>query len=93
MFSQLGDVINMTQYPENVLAREQEICYVNISLITDYDTGVKSNPNIKPVDIQEVLRVLKENNEKIKNVIFEIAPKIPKERKCECATALSNAKV
>ena len=87
------DIINMTQYPENVLAREKEICYANISLITDYDTGVKSNPNIKPVDIQEILRVLKENNEKIKNVIFDIAPKISKERKCFCATALSNAKV
>ena len=87
------DIINMTQYPENVLAREKEICYVNISLITDYDTGVKSNPDIKPVDIQEILRVLKENNEKIKSVIFEIAPKISKERKCPCATALGNAKV
>ena len=91
--SQDWDIINMTQYPENVLAREQEICYANISLITDYDTGVKSNPNIKPVDIQEILRVLKENNEKIKRVIFEITPKISKERKCFCATALSNAKV
>jgi 5'-methylthioadenosine phosphorylase len=87
------DIINMTQYPENVLAREQEICYANISLITDYDTGVKTNPNIKPVDIQEILRVLKENNEKIRKVIFEIIPKIPKERKCFCATALDNAKV
>lgn len=34
------DVINMTQYPENILARELEMCYVNISLITDYDAGL-----------------------------------------------------
>ena len=37
--SQGWEVINMTQYPEAYLARELEICYVNISLITDHDVG------------------------------------------------------
>ena len=40
MFSQLGDVINMTQYPESVLAREKELCYASICVITDYDAGL-----------------------------------------------------
>jgi len=63
MYRAMGfDIINMTQYPECVLAREQEICYANISIITDYDTGVKDDPTIKPVSIEEVLRVFKENN-------------------------------
>lgn len=40
-FTQMGwEVINMTQYPEVVLAREAELCYVNISIVTDYDTGL-----------------------------------------------------
>ena len=38
------EVINMTQYPEAVLARELELCYANISLITDYDVGVEGVP-------------------------------------------------
>ncbi|MEA2550242.1 MAG: 5-methylthioadenosine phosphorylase, partial [Actinomycetota bacterium] len=38
------EVINMTQYPEALLARELELCYANISLITDYDVGVEGVP-------------------------------------------------
>lgn len=94
MYRQLGfDIINMTQYPECVLAREQEICYANISIITDYDTGVKDDPSIKPVTIEEVLRVFKENNEKIKKLIFNLVPKIVSERSCVCATALQGARL
>ena len=92
-FRTLGDIINMTQYPEMMLAREQEICYANISLITDYDTGLKDDPTIKPVTIEEVLRVLNENNEKIKKLIFDMVPKIPDERKCVCSNALQGAKI
>ena len=38
------EVINMTQYPEAILARELEICYLEISLITDYDVGLEGRP-------------------------------------------------
>ena len=55
------EVINMTQYPEAVLARELELCYANISLITDYDVGVEGVP---PVTHEEVVRVFTENNER-----------------------------
>ncbi len=92
-FRSLGDIINMTQYPEMVLAREQEICYANISLITDYDSGLKDDPSIRPVTIEEVLRVLNENNEKIKKLLFDIIPKISGERSCVCASALEGAKI
>ena len=92
-FRTLGDIINMTQYPEMMLAREQEICYANISLITDYDTGLKDDPTIEPVTIQEVLRVLNENNEKIKRLLFEMIPNISSERNCVCATALQGARL
>jgi len=94
MYRQLGfDIINMTQYPECILAREQEICYANISIVTDYDTGVKDDPAVRPVSIEEVLRVFKANNEKIKQLIFNLVPKIAKERNCICATALSGARL
>jgi len=94
MYRQMGfDIINMTQYPECVLAREQEICYANISIVTDYDTGVKDDPTIKPVTIEEVLRVFKENNDKIKQLIFNLVPQIAKERSCICATALQGARL
>ncbi|MBI2075967.1 MAG: S-methyl-5'-thioadenosine phosphorylase [Candidatus Aenigmarchaeota archaeon] len=94
MYRSMGfDIINMTQYPECILAREQEICYANISIVTDYDTGVKDDPAIKPVSIEEVLRVFDQNNEKIKKLIFNIVPKISKERKCICASALQGARL
>jgi 5'-methylthioadenosine phosphorylase len=87
------EVINMTQYPEGYLAREQEICYVSISLITDYDTGLEGHPEVKPVTIGEVVRVFKENNEKVRNLLFKAISKIPDKRDCICSHALKDAKV
>ncbi|MBI4162840.1 MAG: S-methyl-5'-thioadenosine phosphorylase [Candidatus Aenigmarchaeota archaeon] len=92
MFSQIGDIINMTQYPEVVLARELELCYASICVITDYDSGLKENPNINSVTLDEVVRVFKENNEKLKRFLVSIASKIPEERTCECASALKGAR-
>ena len=43
------NVINMTQYPEVVLARELGMCYVNLSLVTVYDCGLASSPHVRPV--------------------------------------------
>jgi 5'-methylthioadenosine phosphorylase len=87
------EVINMTQYPEMYLAREQEICYVNISLITDYDTGLEGHPEIKPVTIGEVVRVFKENNKKVKDLLFKAISKIPDRRNCICSHALKDAAI
>jgi 5'-methylthioadenosine phosphorylase len=84
------EVINMTQYPEAFLARELEICYVNISLITDYDVGVEGG---KPVSHEEVLRVFNENNAKLRDLIFALAPKIPSHRDCICSRALEGARL
>src|SRR3989344_7860284 len=70
--NQKWQVINMTQYPECVLARELEMCYVNISLITDYDVGLINGKKLKPVDLKEVIKVFNENNEKVKKLIFEM---------------------
>lgn len=86
MFTQLGgDVIGMTQFPEVVLAREVEICFANVALVTDYDVGVDG---IAPVTHAEVLRVFGENLDALRDLLFAAIPRIPHERACPCATAL-----
>ena len=82
------EVINMTQYPEALLARELELCYANISLITDYDVGVEGVP---PVTNDEVVRVFAENNEKLRALLFAAIPSMPEARDCTCAAALTGA--
>jgi 5'-methylthioadenosine phosphorylase len=92
-FSAAGwEVINMTQYPECYLARELEICYVNISLITDYDVGLEGQEGIKPVSHEEVIRVFTANNERVKEAIFKIIAAIPAARGCSCGSALAGAR-
>lgn len=78
------DLVNMTQYPEVTLALELGICYLNISLITDYDVGIYSKSKIEPVSIEQVLANFKKNNEKLKNIILEIIKNIPDEKTCDC---------
>jgi 5'-methylthioadenosine phosphorylase len=82
------DVINMTAYPEAVLARELELCYVNVSLVTDYDVGTEGVP---AVTVEAVLAILRENNERMQRLLLDLIPRIPAERRCPCTTALSSA--
>jgi 5'-methylthioadenosine phosphorylase len=84
------EVINMTQAPEAVLARELEICYANVSLITDYDVGVAGE--IEAVSHEEVIRVFQENLGRLRDLLFAIIPELPEERDCPCASALANAR-
>ena len=88
-FQAMGwDTINMTAFPEGYLARELELCYANISLITDYDVGVEGTP---PVTNEEVIRVFNENNSKLRQLLFAMIPALPEQRDCPCATALQGA--
>ena len=84
-------VVNMTQYPEAYLARELEVCYVNVSLITDYDVGVAGED--EPVSNDAVFEVFKANNDKLRGLLFALVPKIPQERSCPCSTALKGARI
>jgi 5'-methylthioadenosine phosphorylase len=86
--SQGWEVINMTQYPECYLARELEICYCNISLITDHDAGTEG---VEPVSNEEVIRVFGENNEKVRALLHAMIPALPEERSCVCSHALEGA--
>lgn len=88
------EVINMTQYPEGMLARELEICYVNIALITDYDAGLEDDPSVEPVSHEAVLKVFAENNDKLKQLLYKMIEAIPLERgaHCDCADVLRTAR-
>ncbi len=84
-FSKMGaDLINMTQYPEVVLASELGICYLNISLVTDYDAGIYAGKQAEPVSIEQVLANFKKNNDKLKNLISEIIKEVPDKGSCDC---------
>ncbi len=92
-FSQMGwGVINMTAYPEGWLARELELCYANVSLITDYDVGLEDDPDVEPVSHESVVKVFTENNEKLRRLLFEAIPKIGPQPQDTCATALTGAR-
>jgi len=87
LFRQWGaDIIGMTIYPECVLAREAEICYVSVAMVTDYDVWAE-----KPVSTHEIIETMTENSAKFKRLIMEALPEIPMERDCECGEALKYA--
>lgn len=87
-FSAQGwEVINMTQYPEAYLAKELNMCYVNISLITDYDAGLEGHPDVKPVTHQEVLRVFNDNNDRLRGLLHKVIENIPASCGCCCPAA------
>ena len=89
--SQGWEVINMTQYPEAILARELELCYANIALITDYDVGLEDDPDVRPVSVAEVERFFASNNERVRELILRLIPRLPAARDCPCATAMRGA--
>lgn len=84
------DLINMTMYPEALLAREKEIAYTNISLITDYDAGFDGE--FPAVDAQAAVKVFLENIEKLKQLVFLTIEKIDPKISCTCHTALKRAR-
>jgi len=84
------DVINMTAYPEGYLARELELCYANISMVTDHDVGVEGTA---PVSHEQVIEVFQTNNERLRELLFAVVPKIPAQPEEHlCATALRGAR-
>jgi len=82
------DVIGMTNLPEARLAREAEICYSTIALVTDYDCWHEEAGDVK---IGEVLKILAQSTKTARTVIRDAVKHLPKKRKCVCATALKYA--
>ncbi len=81
-------IIGMSALPEAKLAREAEICYATIGLVTDYDVWKEEEEHVT-IDI--VLENMKANVEHVKQLIKTVLPTLSRERNCECATALKYA--
>ena len=82
------DIIGMTNLQEAKLAREAEICYTTIALITDYDCW---HPDHDSVTVDMVIANLLQNAQTAKRIIAGAVEQLPFERTCECATALKYA--
>lgn len=85
--------INMTQYPEVILARELEICYLNIGVVTDYDAGIVAEGNVESVTQDVVFKTFNENIFKLKELIKYIIESTSEERHCKCGKSLKGARV
>jgi 5'-methylthioadenosine phosphorylase len=82
------DIIGMTNLQEAKLAREAEICYATIALVTDYDCW---HPEHDFVTVEMIVGNLMQNARTAQQVIAEAVSRLPFERTCECATALKYA--
>ena len=85
-------VINMTGYPEVILAREQELCYATIALITDYDTGVANDPTAQAVTADQVIAAFETNLERLRDLLITTITQLPPRASDDpCSQALKGA--
>ena len=82
------DVIGMTNLQEAKLAREAEICYVTVAMVTDYDCW---HPHHDSVTVGQIVAVLAKNAENAAKVVRETVATMPAERACKCGSALAHA--
>ena len=82
------DVIGMTNLQEAKLAREAEICYATLALVTDYDCW---HPEHDSVTVKMIVTNLMQNARTAQAIIAETVGRLPTGRSCPCATALANA--
>jgi 5'-methylthioadenosine phosphorylase len=82
------DVIGMTNLQEARLAREAEVCYVTVAMVTDYDCW---HPTHDSVTVDQVVAVLLKNAENACKVVKEAVKAIPAARSCKCGSALAHA--
>jgi 5'-methylthioadenosine phosphorylase len=82
------DVIGMTNLTEAKLAREAEICYATIAMITDYDCW---HPQHDAVTVSEIIENLNRNTSNVQRVLHEAVAQLPEDRACKCGAALAHA--
>ena len=78
-------IVGMTAHPEAILARELELCFTTLALITDHDAGVEGGAAVSHA---EVLRVFDENVARLRDVLLDVIAAMPTERVCPCKNAL-----
>jgi 5'-methylthioadenosine phosphorylase len=83
-----ADVIGMTSMPEASLARELEICFSAIAVVTNYAAGLAG----KKLTTEEVVKIMGDANDSLKNLLEEALALIPSKRACQCKDALSGAR-
>jgi 5'-methylthioadenosine phosphorylase len=83
-----ASVIGMTALPEAKLAREAEICYVTLALVTDYDCW---HPSYESVTTEMILTNLRKGIDTVQRILKLLLPSIPQKRDCACASALKYA--
>ena len=88
MMRQFGDVVGMTGYPEVVLAREAELCYASLCIVTNPAAGMAGESDLVISDIADIM---KKSEETVGEIIYQAAQKIPDQRSCGCQDALENA--
>ncbi len=86
MWVSMADVIGMTVVPEVTLAMEQELCYLCLATVTDYDVWAE-----KPVSTSEVLETMAKNNYNVQTVLKKLLPRLPPQNGCLCNEALKGA--
>jgi len=82
------DVIGMTNVTEAKLAREAELCYGTIAMITDYDCW---HPDHESVTLAQIMSTLQQNAENAQKVLREAIKSTPDHRECKCGSALAHA--
>jgi len=83
-----GDVIGMTNLQEAKLAREAEICYATLALVTDYDCW---HPSHDTVTVEMIVANLQQNARTAQQIIADVVGRLPAPRTCECERALATA--
>ena len=81
-----ADIIGMTLVPECALAREARMCYVSVSMVTDYDVWAE-----QPVTAKEVASTVSKNAHRFQDMLKLLISGIPSSRKCSCAQAMDDA--
>jgi 5'-methylthioadenosine phosphorylase len=82
------DVIGMTNVQEAKLAREAEICYVTLALVTDYDCW---HPDHDAVTVEMIVATLMQNSQTAQRAVAEAIGRLPAARGCDCGSALKHA--
>lgn len=84
-----GDLVGMTSVPEVVLAREANLCYATVSMVTNYGAGISQTP----LTHEEVLDVMRENAANLRALAIRCLEALPEHRGCRCGQAVSGMEV
>ena len=90
MMSHFGDVVGMTGYPEVVLAKEAQLCYASLCVVTNPACGMAGE---RCLAVSEITDLMKKCQKDLREIIRWASQKIPCERSCSCQKSLTNAQL